>query len=118
MRHDNYPDDIRQYDNDPRSPFYSGGDADDFDVWEHPEFLERMNDLNGYFMEAFTESSDEWLAMFKDAVLADDGAKMLTLFKNRLEDYLGGDLEAPEPPEPDYDEDRAWELRQRRNEEY
>ena len=29
MRDDNYPDDIRQYDSDPRSPFYEEPDEDE-----------------------------------------------------------------------------------------
>lgn len=34
-RCDNYPDDIRQYDDDPRSPFYAGDDFDaKNDAWE------------------------------------------------------------------------------------
>jgi len=37
MRNDNYPEDIRQYDNDPRSPFYSGPDQNDRDDWEHQQ---------------------------------------------------------------------------------
>lgn len=29
MNHSNYPDDIREYDDDPRSPFYNGDEAED-----------------------------------------------------------------------------------------
>jgi len=36
-RDDNYPDDIRQYDNDPRSPFYTGDDWMD-------EYIEKLAD--------------------------------------------------------------------------
>ena len=38
-RHDNYPDDIRQYDNDPRSPFYD--DPDEWMVAESDDLAEK-----------------------------------------------------------------------------
>ncbi len=58
-----YPDDIRQYDSDPRSPFY-------VDKTESAEFederleitKERICDLGGYHLEAFSEAPDEWAA--------------------------------------------------------
>lgn len=44
MRTDNYPDDIRQYDNDPRSPFYENP-ADGLEELDEAELLERQSQL-------------------------------------------------------------------------
>ncbi len=66
----NYPDDIRSYDRDHRSPFYS-------DPTETPAFEEtktelmerRIRDVEGYFLEAFTEADTPQLKKLSEAVL-------------------------------------------------
>ena len=99
----NYPDDIRQYDNDPRSPFYNKPEAPEVDTWEHPEFLERLDDVNGYFLEAITEADDSWLMELKDYIVGQRADKVLKMLTDRLEDYCGKDL--PDPPAPTPDDD-------------
>ena len=59
---DNYPDDIRQYDSDPRSPFYH--DITETAAYEDAKdsvYREKVSDINGYFIESICEASDEWL---------------------------------------------------------
>ena len=65
-----YPDDIRQYDRDPRSPFYD-------DPTETPAFEEtrtelmerRIQDVEGSFLESFTEADTSRLKELSEAVL-------------------------------------------------
>ena len=106
----NYPDDIRQYDNDPRSPFYNGREPEDIDVWDHPEFINRLDDINGYFIEAFTEAPDEWLKNLSGYIQGQKADKVLEMITNRLEEYCGQDLPDPPEPEPDFDTyaERDW----------
>jgi len=62
MSDPNYPDDIRQYDNDPRSPFYKDKTATPEFEDERLEITkERINDIGGYFLESFSEAPDAWL---------------------------------------------------------
>ena len=82
MSDPNYPDDIRQYDNDPRSPFYKDKTATPEFEDERLEITkERINDIGGYFLESFSEVSDklsvvlaklviEWLEAPTDRVLS------------------------------------------------
>lgn len=67
-----YPDDVRQYDSDPRSPFYEGKDdenSDEFIEKKREIFEERVRDLNGDFMECFTEMADLTLGRLGDEIL-------------------------------------------------
>ena len=65
-----YPDDIRQYDNDPRSPFYNDPtESVAFEEEKDTLYRSRIADINGYFIEAFSESSDEWLRELSNLVL-------------------------------------------------
>ena len=65
-----YPDDIRQYDNDPRSPFYNDPtESVAFEEEKDTLYRSRIADINGYFIEAFSESTDEWLRELSNLVL-------------------------------------------------
>ena len=57
-----YPDDIRMYDSDPRSPFYNDPtESKEFEEAKDSIYREKVADFNGYFVESFGETSDEWL---------------------------------------------------------
>ena len=66
----NYPDDIRQYDNDPRSPFYNDP-TETAEFWDAKEELyrKRVSDVPGWFTDSFGETSDEWMKELSDLVL-------------------------------------------------
>lgn len=61
-RHDNYPDDIRQYDHDPRSPFYEEpdeGEDDDgdylYDCWKDKQMeieIARKEELEKHIQQS------------------------------------------------------------------
>ena len=70
MSDPNYPDDIRQYDSVPGSPFY-------VDPTESVEFEDkrleitndRINDSGGYLLESFSEAPEKWLSVLSDLVI-------------------------------------------------
>jgi len=67
---DNYPDDIHQYDGDPRSPFYNDPtETTAFAEAKEVLYREKIADINGYFTESITEASDEWLKELSNLVL-------------------------------------------------
>ena len=70
MSDPNYPDDIRQYDSDPRSPFYNDPtESVAFEEEKEVIYRERVSDINGYIIESIGESSDEWLRELSNLVL-------------------------------------------------
>ena len=69
-RDDNYPEDIRQYDNDPRSPNYNDPtESAAFEEMKDTMSRNRVADINGYFIESFGESTDKWLRELSRLVL-------------------------------------------------
>lgn len=96
-RDDNYPDDIRQYDNDPRSPFY-----EDPDEWME----EKADELADDWYREFTISGRidylDWDTAEVKFLMAGHSVDAFTLIRNEAhktvraypEDYL---------PEPDYE---------------
>jgi len=70
MSDPNYPDDIRQYDSDPKSPFY-------VDPTESVKFEDncleitkaRISDSGGYLLESFSEAPEKWLSVLSDLVI-------------------------------------------------
>ena len=70
MSDPNYPDDIRQYDSDPRSPFYNDPtDSPEFEDKKHAICKSRIRDINGYFIESFSESPDALLKSLAELVV-------------------------------------------------
>ena len=68
-----YPEDIRQYDNDPRSPFYNDPtETAEFEEKQREMWEERISDINGWFIEAISETNDATLKRLSDKVLACD----------------------------------------------
>jgi hypothetical protein len=66
-----YPDDIHQYDGDPRSPFCDDPtESPAFEDMKQSIYRERVQDINGYFIECFSESSDNWLEELSALVLS------------------------------------------------
>ena len=61
MRNDNYPDDIREYDDDPRSPFYDSRADDAKEDWINNKIEELLADPE-WINEATGEFSTEQLA--------------------------------------------------------
>ena len=59
MRHDNYPDDIRQYDHDPRSPFYD--DSYERCCEAHAEALEDSLVNGRTYHSKSRQDVDDWL---------------------------------------------------------
>lgn len=57
--------------------------------WERPAFLKRVDDINGYFIECFTEMPDEELEKLKDLIVDDKREEGWKLIRTRIEDYLG-----------------------------
>ena len=73
------------------------------DVWENDDFMSRMNDINGSFIESITEQPDEVLEDMKDWIVCGKGDELVKLMRKFMEDYHT-DLDYNEPPEPDYSE--------------
>ena len=66
----NYPDDIREYDHDPRSPFYKNPlESALAEYTKERLYREKIADINGYFTESITEASDEWLKELSNLIL-------------------------------------------------
>lgn len=103
----NYPDDIRKYDNDPRSPFFDDGG---YDVW--------VDDRMGELLEDMSELDDIEEDVIAEIVL-DEYSKKENNVKQALDNYFEELAEAQanrewkeKTAEPDYDED-AYEDRRR-----
>jgi len=64
-----YPDDIRQYDHDPRSPFYNDAtETAEFEAKQREMWEERMTDA-GWISEAVCEASDYTILRLGEACL-------------------------------------------------
>ena len=80
MRDTNFPDDIRQYDNDPRSPFYDDRGYELFFDSRVEELLKDITELTDVDHDAITEIIfDQWL---------DGSAANKTEMLNRLDTYF------------------------------
>ncbi|MBW1673545.1 MAG: hypothetical protein JRJ45_07830, partial [Deltaproteobacteria bacterium] len=71
--------------NDPRTP--EAPEIDD--VWENDDFMSKVNDLDGSFMECFTEMPDETLLLLVGLLKAKNLEGIGNLIHWRVEDYLG-----------------------------
>ena len=70
MSDPNYPDDIRQYDSDPRSPFYNDPtDCAAFEDKKQEILEERMQDIE-YFRDSLSEMAELTEGRLSKAVLA------------------------------------------------
>ena len=69
MKPDNYPDDIRSWDHDPRSPFYNDPtETSEFEEKQREMWEERMTDP-GWISEAVGEAPDTTMIRLGKAVL-------------------------------------------------
>lgn len=59
------------------------------DLWENEHFLSRLDDINGYFIECFTEMSDEQLETLKDLIVDGKNEEVGKMIRTRIENYLG-----------------------------
>ena len=85
----NYPEDIRQYDNVPGSPFFN--DPTEGPVFESKKddiIEDRFKDLNGWFIESITEASDENLAELRDAIQSGDNLKAGDIVSDMVYRYI------------------------------
>ena len=65
-----YPDDIRQYDRVPGSPFYDDPtEGPAFEEKQEDLMRERISDVEGTFLESFTEADTSRLTELSEAVL-------------------------------------------------
>ena len=84
-----YPDDIRQYDHDPRSPFYDEPtESAAFEDKKDDMIQERLDDLTGWFLESITESSDENLTELRNAIEAGDSLKAGDIVSDMVYRYI------------------------------
>ena len=84
-----YPDDIRQYDRDPRSPFYDDPtESAAFESKKDDIIEERFKDLTGWFLEGITESSDSNLAELRDAIQSGDNLKAGDIVSDMVYRYI------------------------------
>jgi len=68
----NYPDDIRDFDHDPRSPFYDDGGFEDACSVKHSEIEEDIAGHSDVIMEGLASLSDEDCSKFLVSLLSDD----------------------------------------------
>ena len=84
-----YPDDIRQYDHDPRSPFYDDPtESAAFESKKDDMIQERFKDLTGWFLEGITESSESNLAELRDAIQSGDNLKAGDIISDMVYRYI------------------------------
>jgi hypothetical protein len=92
--------------NDPRTPDWSG----DIEVKQEEVYEERIKDINGYFVESFSEAHDDDLKKLSDAVVARNSGLIASIVLAMVEAYCTPDEaeamelinEDRERYEPDY----------------
>jgi hypothetical protein len=88
----NMPDDVRQYDRVPGSPFYDDPtDSPDFEDKREELTIDRIQDVEGTFLESFTEADTLRLQELSEAVLlpADEKSSIRIgdIVRQMAEDY-------------------------------
>lgn len=73
--------------NDPRAP-----DSGEVDIHENPEYVSRVEDSDGWMLEAITEAPLKELGKLSEAILEEDEKLVGRLVIALVEKYCGEDL--------------------------